>query len=131
MGQIIEFLAFLHLRAQKPALYRPYKIPLGLFGCSVMLSFPLLFIGIIIYFSDRTSLLFTGVCALLGVLVFYLLKAAKRYEWCEFVDVDEDAHVDEMVNDILAQKEEHEMEMSRQESERAYLSSNTGRQVPS
>lgn len=86
LGQVIEFVAFLHLRATQPNLHRPYRIPLNLFGCSVLLSFPLVFIGIIIYISSPVALLFTILCATLGVGVYHLLKLAKMNEWCEFAN---------------------------------------------
>ena len=84
LGQIIEFCAFLHLRATQPDLHRPYKVPLGLFGVSVMLSFPLIFIGIILYFATTLTLVLTVLCAICGVGAYYLLKIAKQRQWCEF-----------------------------------------------
>lgn len=84
LGQIIEFCAFLHLRATQPDLHRPYKVPMGLFGVSVMLSFPLIFIGIILYFATTLTLVLTVLCAVCGVGAYYLLKMAKQRQWCDF-----------------------------------------------
>ncbi len=83
-GQVIEFCAFLHLRRTQPDLARPYKVPLGLVGMCVLLSFPLAFIGVILSFSSLDALFITVSLTALGVVVYWLLNLAKRYKWCVF-----------------------------------------------
>jgi amino acid permease len=123
LGQIIEFVAFLHLRATQPNLHRPYRIPMNLFGCSVLLSFPLIFIGIIIYFSSPIALLFTVLCATLGVGVYHLLKLAKMNEWCEFAN--------ELDNVDLSVRDESEGDgLSQDEYLRSYHTSVTKKTPP-
>lgn len=85
-GQAIEFVAFLHLRRVKPDMPRPFKIPVGFYGMCVMLSFPLLFIAVIMYFSSFTSLVVSSGLALLGIALYYLLEAARVRQWCKFED---------------------------------------------
>jgi amino acid transporter len=83
-GQVIEFCAFLHLRRTQPEMPRPYTVPVGLIGMCLMLSFPLLFIAIIVSFSSPTALLVSGTLTLLGVCAYYVLEFAKVNDLCRF-----------------------------------------------
>jgi amino acid transporter len=85
-GQAIEFCAFLHLRRVKPDMPRPYKIPIGFYGMCVLMSVPMLFILVIMYFSSALSLVITVVLTLLGVIIYYLLELARERKWCQFED---------------------------------------------
>ena len=86
VGQLIEFCAFLHLRRVSPNLPRPYMVPLGIVGMSVMLSFPIAFIFLVLAFSSTQALLITAVLTIGGWLVYGLLAVAKARRWCEFHD---------------------------------------------
>ncbi|RYH27227.1 APC family permease [archaeon] len=86
IGQAIEFFAFLHLRRVKPDMPRPFKVGIGFYGMCVMLSFPLAFILVILYFSSTASLIVAAALSLSGVAVFYLLEMAKARNWCHFED---------------------------------------------
>ncbi len=57
----------------------------------VVLSFPLMFIGIILYFSSIESLIACSALAVLGGVVYYLLEYAKTNKWCDFHDKYETA----------------------------------------
>jgi amino acid transporter len=85
-GQAIEFFAFLYLRIYKNDMPRPYRIPLGNVGCCLMTLFPLLFIGVIIYFSSLMALIVSTSLTLFGIVLFYLLQYAKDNKWCLFID---------------------------------------------
>lgn len=85
-GQAIEFCAFLHLRRTQPNLPRPYKVPLGLVGMSVMLAFPMFFIMVIISFSSYVALMCSFGLTALGVGAFYALEYARENRLCKFVD---------------------------------------------
>jgi amino acid transporter len=85
-GQAIEFFAFLHLRRVKPDMPRPYRINIGFYGMCVILSFPLLFILIIIYFSSYASFVVSVSLACFGVILYYLLQLAREHGWCHFKD---------------------------------------------
>jgi amino acid transporter len=89
LGQIIEFLAFLELRRSHEHLHRPFRIPVGLLGACVLMTLPLVFIGIILYFSTPQTLVLAGVCSVLGVVVYYLLEVARQREWVEFCPLQE------------------------------------------
>lgn len=90
-GQAIEFFAFLHLRRVKPDMPRPYRIGVGFYGMCVMLSFPLAFILVIIYFSSALSIMVSIVVGLLGCVAYYLLQYAKDHNLCHFHDRFADA----------------------------------------
>ncbi len=108
-GQAIEFCAFLHLRRTRPDLPRPFKIPLGFYGMCVMLSFPLAFIGIILYFSSASSLIACVILSILGGVVYYLLEFAKSREWCHFEDKFEESDGNCQTDEArLAETEERE-----------------------
>lgn len=85
-GQAIEFFAFLHLRRVKPDMPRPYKINIGFHGMCIILSFPLMFILVIIYFSSFASLALSVSLTLFGVVLYYLLEIARSLNWCHFED---------------------------------------------
>ena len=85
-GQAIEFFAFLHLRLYQPDMPRPFKIGVGFYGMCLMLSFPLLFILIIIYFSSRLALLISGTLAISGIFVYYMLEFYRSINACAFED---------------------------------------------
>lgn len=83
-GQIIEFLAFLELRRAQPNMVRPFRIPLGLFGMSVVLFFPITFIVVIIFYSSWQCIVVSSSLALLGIPMHWLIETAKQKGWCEF-----------------------------------------------
>lgn len=93
-GQAIEFFAFLHLRRVRPDMPRPYQIPVGFYGMCVILTFPLAFILVILYFSSTLSLIVAGLLSLSGLLVYYVLDVAKERQWCHFEDVSANTNDD-------------------------------------
>lgn len=85
-GQAIEFFAFLHLRRAKPDMPRPFKIPISYHGMCVVLTFPLAFIVVILYFSSATALISSVLLSLLGFVLYYILELARTNSWCAFED---------------------------------------------
>lgn len=83
-GQVIEFAAFLHLRAAHPNLPRPFRVPIGTVGMGVLLALPTIFIGVVIYFSSPIALTLSLVLCVMGCGMYYLLMLAKARGWCEF-----------------------------------------------
>lgn len=57
---------------------------------AVALSFPIGFIVVIFYFSSLSSFLVTIGVSLFGVGLYALLEKAKREEWCEFHNLEEE-----------------------------------------
>lgn len=83
-SQIIEFAAFISLRVYRPDLPRPFRIPIGTVGMAALLALPMVFIGVVIYFSSPIALGLSLVLCALGTGMFYLLRYAKEQGWCEF-----------------------------------------------
>jgi hypothetical protein len=83
-AQLIEFAAFVQLRIKHPDMPRPFKIPLGTVGVSLMLLVPTLFIFVMIGFSSVLSIVSAGFMCLLGFSVAHLLNMANDRGWCEF-----------------------------------------------
>uniref|UniRef100_A0A7I4DY35 Uncharacterized protein n=1 Tax=Physcomitrium patens TaxID=3218 RepID=A0A7I4DY35_PHYPA len=86
IAMLIEFAAFIYLRLSQPNLVRPYKIPFGTVGVTVM-SIPA--IGLIIlvmcYASWKTIVVSVGLF-LLGMMTYPTLQHAKAKRWVAFVD---------------------------------------------
>jgi amino acid transporter len=83
-SQLIEFAAFIQLRIAQPDLPRPYRIPMGTKGVIAMLSAPVAFICIVVYFSSYLAIALSIALTLLGTAMFYLLQEAKERGWCDF-----------------------------------------------
>lgn len=83
-SQVIEFAAFLHLRVARPDLPRPFRIPIGTVGMSLLLALPMAFIVVVVYFSSALALSLSVMLCLLGVAMYYLLVMAKQNGWCAF-----------------------------------------------
>ena len=73
------------LRWSQPNLVRPYKVPLGTLGVTVM-SVPAtgLLLLVMFYASRKTVVISCGLLVL-GCLTYPLLQHAKAKQWCEFV----------------------------------------------
>ena len=63
---------------------RPYKIGVGFIGMCIMLSFPFMFIFVIISFSSLSSLIVSTSLAVCGVFVWYVLEFLKAKDYCVF-----------------------------------------------
>ena len=106
-AQLIEFAAFIQLRIKHPEMLRPFKIPLGTVGVSVMLLMPTLFIFVMIGFSSVLSIVSAGFMCILGFATAHLLTEADNRGWCEF----ENQFVDtcpSLINPFVETKERRE-----------------------
>ena len=86
IAQLIEFAAFVQLRIKHPDMPRPFKIPLGTVGVSVMLLVPALFCMVIISFSSVTTLVTITGITLFGFVLQYFLNIANERQWFLFQD---------------------------------------------
>lgn len=84
LAEIFEIAAFLILRLDQPDLPRPYKIPLSLRGCVVMMICPLVFIAIVLLTATWRTWLVSGGLAGVGVLSYFLLEKVKERGLCDF-----------------------------------------------
>ena len=87
LGQLIEFVAFIHLRYRFPQLHRPYTAPINNFGMALLLLLPILFIFIIISFSSTQCLMLSFFMAVAGVVAYYVLNIARERKWAEFIQI--------------------------------------------
>jgi len=85
-AQLIEFAAFLHLRAHRPDLPRPFRIPLGTAAMSLLLVGPTCFIAGLVYYSSPAVLHLSLAMAALGVVAYGILHMARERKWCKFKD---------------------------------------------
>lgn len=83
-AQLIEFAAFIYLRAIHPNMPRPYRVPLEIPGLIMMLTLPTIFILIIISISSFVSVFTAIVLGLFGFIVYDLLEQAKNKGWFHF-----------------------------------------------
>eukprot|EP00854_Cymbomonas_tetramitiformis_P002478 gene2478-3218_t len=81
---LLEFASFLKLRAQNPDKERPYRVPLGKWGCALMLLPATLFICILICLSSWWCLVAVGVIICAGPVLYWLINLGRRQGWWEF-----------------------------------------------
>lgn len=87
LGQLIEFVAFIHLRYRFPELNRPYMAPINNLGMVLLLLLPIIFIFIIISFSSTQCLMLSFFMAAAGVFAYYFLNIARERKWAEFINI--------------------------------------------
>ncbi|CAE7770811.1 unnamed protein product [Symbiodinium microadriaticum] len=78
IAQLIEFAAFIQLRVSYPDMKRPFKIPLGTVGVSLMLALPTLFVLIIVGISSTWAVICAFGLAILGFFVALGLQQAEE-----------------------------------------------------
>lgn len=83
-AQLIEFAAFVKLRHSAPRVHRPFKIPLGTFGCCVMLTPPVLLMCLLICLATLKTWLVCLFMACLGVAFNCLVDVSRRHKWLSF-----------------------------------------------
>jgi amino acid transporter len=81
---ILEFVALIALRIEEPDLKRPFRVPGGMWGASLLGVFPLLLLGLSMFRSEReqilgmSSLEFGLILMAAGVIVYALQAALRR-----------------------------------------------------
>lgn len=86
IGMLLEFAAFLWLRWSQPELLRPYRVPLGFMGATLM-SMPAttLLICVMCFATWRTIVISIGLI-ILGFFTYPFLEHAKAKGWVEYVE---------------------------------------------
>jgi amino acid transporter len=91
LAELLEFAAFVYLRARAPALPRPYRVPLSTVGVALMLlpaSALLLTILALPWIErDWTTLAASGGALLAGCALYPALQLAKERGWLAFADL--------------------------------------------
>lgn len=83
-AELLEFAAFVKLRVSHRDLHRPYVIPLGTVGVSLLLLPAAIFVVVLASFSSGLTWVVSGVTILIGWGLYPALQFAKRRQWCEF-----------------------------------------------
>lgn len=83
-GMILEFIAFIRLRMKYPNVSRPYRVPLGTVGCSLMLLPPTVLIGVVLAFSTLKTMLVSLGAVVIGVILYPGLKYVEKKKWLRF-----------------------------------------------
>ena len=87
LGMLLEFAAFVWLRMKQPDLVRPYRVPLGTLGVTLMLLPSTGLLILVMCFATWKTVLFSCIISLIGFLSYPLLKHAKAKKWVQFADV--------------------------------------------
>ncbi|WOK99056.1 putative polyamine transporter [Canna indica] len=83
-GMLLEFIAFVRLRVKYPAVPRPYKIPLGTVGCTLMLVPPTLLIIVVLALSSLKVALVSFGAVVVGLVMQPGLKYVEKKGWLRF-----------------------------------------------
>ena len=84
IGMLLEFAAFIKLRLKKPDLHRPYKVPLGTFGVTMLCLPPALMLVLVMCLASLKTFLVSGAVIFIGFLLYPTLVHAKDRKWTQF-----------------------------------------------
>lgn len=103
-GMILEFIAFIKLRIQKPTVSRPYKIPVGTFGSILMLIPPTLLILVVMSLATLKIMGISFIAMILGLMLQPCLMYVKKHHWLRFA-VNPDLPPDPVSSETSADNE--------------------------
>lgn len=83
-GMILEFIAFVWLRVKHPNAPRPYKIPLGTVGATLMCIPPTILICIVLALSSLKVFVVSIGAIAIGFMINPLLKHVEKKGWLKF-----------------------------------------------
>lgn len=83
-GMLLEFAAYIWLRIKKPNLRRPYRIPLGVTGVTIMCVAPSILVIVVMCIASARTVKFSIVIAVIGAAIHPALEYVKAKEWCKF-----------------------------------------------
>jgi amino acid transporter len=81
LGMLLELAAFLHLRLRAPHLHRPFRIPMGFFGCLLMCSPPCALLLFVLSLSSLKVAAIAGVATIVGILLYIGLRSLNQPSW--------------------------------------------------
>lgn len=88
-AQLLEFAAFISLRRKRMDLHRPYKIPVGTLGATLLLVFPTVTVVIMIAWSSFKTWMVGGSFMIFGLLMPKLMKFLSFHGVFEFIPEEE------------------------------------------
>lgn len=84
-GMIMEFIAFVKLRIEHPAVSRPYKIPLGRTGSILMCIPPTLLIFVVLALATFKVMVLSLFAVVVGLIIPPCLKYCEKKQWFQFL----------------------------------------------
>ncbi|CAL4914614.1 unnamed protein product [Urochloa decumbens] len=84
LGTLLEFAAFLWLRASQPDLKRPYRVPLPLPALAAMCAVPSAFLAYVCVVAEWRVFALAGALTALGVGLHGAMKLCRNKEWLRF-----------------------------------------------
>jgi amino acid transporter len=89
VAMLLEFAAFLNMRFRYSTIHAPFRIPLGVFWCTIMLIPPTACIVAIVglpIFTRRYDIMAVCACTILaGIVSYWLIETARERKWMKFV----------------------------------------------
>eukprot|EP00754_Rhynchopus_humris_P040095 Rhum_TRINITY_DN23143_c0_g1::Rhum_TRINITY_DN23143_c0_g1_i1::g.177125::m.177125 len=86
IAELLEFSAFIKLRVSRPDLHRPFRIPLGTFGCVMLLLPGTLLIFALMYLASWKTWIACGCTTLTGMFLYGFLGVTKWLGVLHFAD---------------------------------------------
>ncbi|EYU37980.1 hypothetical protein ABFS82_02G005700 [Erythranthe guttata] len=83
-GMIMEFVAFVKLRVEYPAVSRPYKVPIGTVGAVLMCVPPTLLICVVLALASFKVMCLSLVAVLVGLVLRPCLQYSEKKGWFRF-----------------------------------------------
>ncbi|KAK6916344.1 Amino acid/polyamine transporter I [Dillenia turbinata] len=84
LGMLLEFAAFIRLRIKKPDLHRPYRIPFGTFGVTMLCIPPAILLVLVMCLASLRTFLVSGVVMVVGFVLYPAIIYVKERKWCRF-----------------------------------------------
>lgn len=84
-GMLLEFAAFIALRIYQPNLQRPYKVPVGTIGISLMCLVPSVLLITVMCLATVRTIIFSFSVAFFGLFFYPFLMYTKKRKWLRFV----------------------------------------------
>jgi len=84
LGTLLEFAAFLWLRARQPDLKRPYRVPLPLPALAAMCSVPSAFLAYVCVVAGWRVFALAGGLTALGVGLYGAMRLCRSRKWLRF-----------------------------------------------
>lgn len=100
LGMLLEFAAFIRLRMKQPELPRPFYIPLGTVGITILLIIPSVFLILVMAIASMKTVVFAVLISVVGFLAHPALEYMKEHRWMNFVNLVENE------NSLLSSEEE-------------------------
>ncbi|XP_026656515.2 probable polyamine transporter At1g31830 [Phoenix dactylifera] len=83
-GMILEFVAFIKLRIERPTAPRPYRVPLETVGCILMVIPPTVLICVVLALASFKVMIVSLVAMLIGFVLQPCLMYMEKRRWLRF-----------------------------------------------